>query len=143
MRLALLALFALIPACSGPDPAESRERSCSNSDRYGTYLMEFTTVSGDCGEQTSSLTRLDGTADLGTCTRTAPDGWSDADCTLERSLVCPADTIIPGGTVDSVGITTQQDNSGDLITGTITMRLLDAGGQTVCFGTYSVSAVRQ
>ena len=141
-----LALLCSCLACgSSTDEGQSQPSSCDPASREGSYLATFETLSGDCGDQASALLRLDADADPADsgCSRLSEDRWSDGNCTLERSLVCPYDSFAPGATISSVGITTQRDSSGETITGTMTITVKDADGITLCLGTYRMTAARQ
>lgn len=116
---------------------------CSLDDRDGSYLATIATISGDCGEQTAAIIRLNPADPLGACMLTTEDAVSNNGCTLERSAVCPFPDLCEGCSLRSVGITTQQDPAGDLITGTMTITALAADNTAVCFGTYSIRAERQ
>jgi hypothetical protein len=142
-RIAIL--LALLTACGSTDDGggtRARATSCDPADRQGTYFATFENLSGTCGEQTSALIRLDADADITAsgCVLLAEDRWSDGNCTLERSSLCPLDL---GRTVESTIISTQEDAAGDTITGTMTIDVEEADGFPVCFGTYRLTAVRQ
>jgi hypothetical protein len=120
-RIAIL--LALLTACGSTDDGggtRARATSCDPADRQGTYFATFENLSG--------------------CVLLAEDRWSDGNCTLERSSLCPLDL---GRTVESTIISTQEDAAGDTITGTMTIDVEEADGFPVCFGTYRLTAVRQ
>jgi hypothetical protein len=130
--------------CSSDAEGDSQPAACDPSARTGTYYMEFSTVSGNCGEQASGLGRLDSSfAPEGGCQITQPDRWSDGNCKLERSVLCPFDALEPGATITSVGITTQKDANGDVLEGTMSMTVKYADGRGRCYGTYSMRATKQ
>jgi hypothetical protein len=127
--------------CSGSD-ADSASVICEQSDRSGTYFMSFQEVSGTCGPQDSAVGRLS-TEVPGECELLSPDIWSNNECTFERHIRCPFNEFAAGATLETTAISTQQDSRGEVITGTMTMILRDASGQSVCHGTYRVRAERQ
>lgn len=107
--------------------------TCERSDRTGTYLATYVERSGNCGALPEQLGRLESSEPVdgyGPCAKAGPDVWSNDECTLERSLECADGT-------SGVAISTQQDSSGDVLTGTFTLRGLD------CTSTYDVESVRQ
>jgi hypothetical protein len=139
---ALSALLLLVlPACGGDGDAAT---ACERSDRSGTYLMQFSERSGDCGPIPEQLGRLDDAeALLDGCALDAPDRWTEGDCKLERAYTCAEDGIEQGASSSWVAVTTQADDSGSRIIGTVTVRISDAGGAQLCRGTYEFSASRQ
>lgn len=141
MRIVML-LALTLAGCGGSDrrsPEDTLPASCDPiTQRIGTYFAEATTVSGNCGPQTSGLVRLDSTIPDG-CVFDADDIWSNNGCTLERAMTCPSGEE----TVRLVAISTQQDSHGDRITGTMTMAFSDARGASVCTGTYRLTYTRQ
>ena len=145
MRLLLLGLVGAAAACSGPDPVEKREAvSCSIAERSGTYLTTFETVSGDCGDIPQVLGRIDSAEALpDICAFDAADRWPDGECKLERAYSCLEEGIGPGVQSHTVAVTTQDDDAGARISGTVTMRVTNAAGAQMCVGTYTISAVRQ
>lgn len=134
-------LLLVLPACGdGGDAATA----CDRSDRSGTYLLQFTERSGDCGPIPEQLGRLDDAeALLEECALDAPDRWTEGDCKLERAYTCAEDGIEPGASSSWVAVTTQADDSGSRITGTVTVRVSDARGVQLCRGTYGFEASRQ
>jgi hypothetical protein len=129
------------PAEPPPEPAFV---DCAPEDRTGTYRATFTTVDGNCGDQIGSLVRLDPSAAIPeTCAFTFEDAWSDDLCKLERSLLCETPAICSGCSQETIAITEQETNDGSLITGLMTIRVLDYDGTMLCMGTYSVRAQRQ
>ncbi len=114
---------------------------CDRTDRTGTYSITYSERSGDCGTITEMLVRLYPEAGVGEeCSLTAPDAWSENDCKLERSLVCfDPDT---GYSVQSVAVTTQQDEAGELITGTYAITVYDEFGNVGCVSSYDITAAR-
>lgn len=142
----LIGLGLLAFGCSATDPASERQEplSCAKTDRTGTYFVTYTTVSGDCGDIPDGLGRLDDAEALpDICALDAADRWSDGDCKLERAYSCLEAGIGPGVQSHTIAVTTQDDDSGARITGTITMRITDPSGVQLCNGTYQLSAVRQ
>lgn len=143
MRLILTGAMAL--ACSAADPApQARAKTCSKTERNGTYLMTLTVVSGDCGEYPQQLGRLDDAEAIpDICALDAPDRWSEGECKFERAYTCLEEGIGPGVQSHWVAVTTQDDDSGSRLSGTVSVRITSAAGLQVCVGTYSMSAVRQ
>lgn len=129
-------------ACDGD--ADEQPSSCDPAARVGTYFATFDVISGDCGDQASGLIRVGGDANAASgCRLIAQDRWSDGNCTLERSMQCPFDEFERGATIETIAITTQRDEDGDRMTGTMTMTVWEASGQAVCLGTYRMVAERQ
>ena len=142
MREAIVLGLVFLAACSGGDGVEdNRPTSCDPvTERVGTYLAHFETLSGTCGDFPDSLARVDNYADLlAGCVLLDPDRLSEGDCKLERHYSCPVDT----GDGEYTAITTQQDAAGSVLSGTVTVNLTDASGGFVCTGTYRVTFTRQ
>jgi hypothetical protein len=144
MKLAGFIFLCGLLACgcsSGNDDDE--DFTCDVvADRDGTYWAEYEMLSGSCGDQEPGLIRLDGTAETPAgCVELSPAETSDAGCTLEVRRLCDASQLAPGVEIEVTGITTQQDEAGDVITGTMTMTIRDASG-TVCSGSYRMTATR-
>lgn len=139
----LLALGCLLVAgCSGS--AESSDDDdpieCSAEDRLGTYLLEFTELDGDCGPLPDQLVRITGELSPG-CTIDGEPTVSDDSCKVENSLTCiDPDT---GQALTIVGVTTQETDSGSVITGTATITLRDVDGALLCLSTYLLRYERQ
>jgi hypothetical protein len=130
----------VVLGCGG---GEDEEISCSLDERRGTYLAEFRTVDGNCGEQTSAVLRLDSTAMMNGCTVSGENVVSTDQCSLTSTVVCPFDQLAPGATLETTMISRQEADDGSRITGTMTMGAFDANGIEICFGTYRVTAERQ
>ena len=110
-----------------------------SSDRIGTYLAEYTTESGNCGEQPSQLVRVaDPTSVPDGCSLLSADTWRNNGCTLDRSASCL--DVMQHITVRSTSTTTQTDESGSHIDGTVTLTVL---GDRECAGSYRVRFTRQ
>jgi hypothetical protein len=137
--LAILGL--LVSGCGGSDdePVE-----CSRTDRSGTYLVQMTETSGNCGPIPDQLGRLDDAEALpAVCAHDAADRWSDGDCKFERAYSCLEDGVGPGYTSSSVAVTEQQDSDGGSFTGLVTITVFDAAGAVACKSTYELTATRQ
>jgi hypothetical protein len=131
--LRLAAVLAL--GCSAE--SEPIDFSCDPvTQRVGLYLQEVTPISGNCGPQSASLVQVDsGIPD--TCVRVEPDEWRDDSCTLVRWTRCQTGS----GTSELLAITTQQDPAGDVVSGTMTLRIRTSDGD--CDGTANVKWTRQ
>lgn len=142
MRIATAWILAVgLTACSGGD--DGGPITCAVADRAGTYLITSTELDGTCGPLTSQLARLDADPAALGCERTVADVWSDEWCTLERSIACSEPGLGVGWYSVSTGISTQQDDSGALVTGTITIQVFDPYDAPVCASTYRMRAERQ
>lgn len=138
-----LAPMLLLLGCSGSGE-DDESFTCAQTDRQGTYLVQLTELSGDCGPIPEQLGRLDDpTALPNTCSLDAPDRWSNGDCKLERSYSCEEPGIGAGVTSQTIAVTDQADDSGSHITGTVTLRVLDVDGTQLCRSTYDFDAIRQ
>lgn len=123
--------------------AASCGSKCSKSDRTGTYMFHQSEISGSCGQigdTVQTLTNSEPEQQTG-CSVTF-ERWSDNDCKLERNVTCtdsPNNQRIVGA-----GVSTQQDASGETLTGTLTMTVsrLDTGA-SACMSTYETTATRQ
>ncbi len=138
MRIAGIIFLLALTACGSSDDDDSF--ICSPSDRSGTYFADFETVDGNCPDQNSALIRLDGSLEVAPgCTVLAPPTWSDGECKLETSQYCAIDATL---NVEATGISTQQDETGELITGLLFLTI-DDGANILCSGTFRVTATRQ
>lgn len=141
MKYAAIGVGLFMVACGDDGPGEpGKDFTCSPEDRSGTYLATYKRRSGDCGDIAEALIRLAPNTDYPAgCSSGVPDVWSDGNCTLERSSYCN----MPDGTRgDYTAISTQRDPSGDSITMLYMVTVTD-GPNTVCTGTYDVTAARQ
>ena len=136
-KLSFFALIGFLTACGGSDEQDD-DITCDPADRFGTYWLDFETLSGNCGEQADGLVQV-GAGDTPGCTELAAPRLSDNDCTIESRVACDLSEQVY---VEAVGITTQQDSSGDVITGTMTMTVYDLG-EPVCAGSYGMRYERQ
>lgn len=151
MKHALILTAALTIGCYGSnggsddDDPGSGSASCSQSDRVGTYLLEYYETSGDCGPIPSTLTRLDGGSGVPDgCSLDAADRWSANDCKLERAYTCNLQTADGTPIVASyVAIAEQQDDDAESIGGIITITVTNSAGAFVCASTYEIAAERQ
>lgn len=136
------ALLVCAVGCGGSDGESSF--TCSPAERSGTYLLTYTERSGDCGPIPEQLGRLDDAEALPEeCMLDAADRWSEDACKLERAYTCAEDGVEPGASGSWVAVTTQADDSGGRITGTVTVRILGADGVQLCRSTYDITASRQ
>ncbi|HYE91594.1 MAG TPA: hypothetical protein VEA38_11270 [Terriglobales bacterium] len=144
--LALLA-SALLGACTvetapkndGSKPSTTASGTalvCEKTDRRGTYMMTYTTVSGNCGELPSGLANFD--TPQPNCT-TKSEIWSENDCKVDDVSECTIDT---GGKVEATTVSRQTIEDGSRIEGTMTFNATNTRAGN-CFGTYKVTAVRQ
>jgi hypothetical protein len=143
-KFLLIAAAMASVACSGSDDGEASAGGCSNSDRDGTYLLEYSERDGGmCGELPDAVGRLDADAPIeGVCERTAEDEWSSDQCKLTRSLRCTSET--DGLIIEGVAVSEQEDSAGDVLTGLYTITARDlATGEVLCTSTYNVTATRQ
>jgi len=132
----------LVVGCSSPSDDEETPQprmGCDVvADRAGEYWAEYEATSGDCGETRSGNIRLDGTVEtaLG-CVELAPPAVSNQGCTLEVRVLCNT----AGFETETLTVTTQQDETGDLITGSETITVRDVLGP-VCSGSYRLTATK-
>lgn len=113
---------------------------CSRGDREGMYFFQYDTVSGDCGDMPDQVGVIGGSDD-GTCDVLSED-WSDDNCNLDRSVIC--ELTSEDATMRIDGTTTQEDESGDVITGLLTITFRDLYTNAyICSGTYRMVAERQ
>jgi hypothetical protein len=127
----------------GPRPsAEPTASACSRKNRQGTYNVQFLAVSSTCPDPQPFEEQLTGDAPaLGPgCKHDMPDRWSEDGCTLERAYTCEQDG---GGTSRTVVSSKQKTSNGSVLTGMMSLRMIDQDGSTTCQGTYSVLAERQ
>lgn len=133
------ALGGMLIACSSPAEPDEESLECSPDDRRGTYLVTSEELGGTCGELPPFVGRLDDTLPDG-CSLDEPDSVSADGCTLERSLTC---VDASGQTTYTVGTTTQETDSGSVLTGVATITLRDAAGSELCTSTYRLRYERQ
>jgi hypothetical protein len=132
---------ALLGACGGADDPIT----CSPSERAGTYLLTYETLSGNCGNLPQTVVRLEG-PDQGLiegCALDVPDRWSEDGCKVERAFTCLEPAAGDGATSEFVGVTTQETDDGSRISGTMTARLFASDGSQTCLGTYRLAYERQ
>jgi len=134
-----LILAAILAGCGSGEPTDYE---CSRGARSGTYLMDYDTIDGDCGDIPASLTPIGkaGGQVVGTGCSRAYEVWSDDECAMEASDSC---VLADGALVQAVGVTRQGSADGDLVTGVLALRIVDPYGGYVCAGTYRIHAVRQ
>jgi hypothetical protein len=136
------ATFALTLVAAGCDTSDD-EKSCSLSEREGTYLMTFEDLGGTCGSLAPQVVRLDASAPVMGCGVTEPDLLTQDACQLTRTVECDEPALGEGFTSRTVMVSTQEDDRADLITGTFTLTVFDADGEVVCGSTYNVEAARE
>lgn len=112
-------------------------------DREGIYLFEYNQIGGDCGPFDDSLDRLDSNdrEDLAgddDCF-ISYDNWSENECRNEVEVFCRDDET----RFSVIMISTQEDESAEIITGTMTIDLDYINGKNICRGTYEFTATRQ
>jgi hypothetical protein len=130
----LIGLFVVVAAAPGCG------QECSRDAREGTYLMEFETVSGDCGPQNSTLS--DSSDPVPSECVVTKEEWSGDECqqTTHRTCTLTADDM----RVEGIVIIEQEDSDGEVFTGTTTMTIRRiSDGSFVCQGTYNVTYTRQ
>lgn len=138
-----LAPMLVLLGCSGGGEDDESFTCDVVADRDGTYFMEFETIGGTCPDQEPALVRLDASGETPAgCVDLSPPETSDGGCTLEVRRVCDASNIMAGWELETTAITTQQDDAGDSITGTMQLTIRDEIG-TLCSGTFRVTATRQ
>lgn len=140
-----LILLGAVWTCSCGSSDEGAPPSACDPfrDRVGTYLLSLRERSGDCGPIEDSLVRLgEGSAPIGAdnCRLLADPTLSDGDCTIEQSVECQ---LADGLTSITTAITTQMDEDGSLITGTLDLRGTDSSGRLVCHSVYDATYTRQ
>lgn len=134
----------LVLACSGESSSggPTQPVQCDPSLRDGTYLAHFVErPGGACGPETDLLVRLDASGGLSPgCQLTAPDEWTNGNCTLVRSLACDTST---GWRTSTTAITRDENGDGSLFTGRFTVQVYDSTGAPSCLSTYDVTFTRQ
>ena len=118
--------------CSATQNNTTPLTSCDpTTDRVGTYLVHFDTVSGNCGAIPDELTIVaaDQSTAASTCT-VINSTWSDGNCRNDLQKTC-------NGGITVTGFTVQQSQDGSLVTGEETLT------QPSCAGTYNVTWTRQ
>lgn len=133
----LAAVVGVVAVGCGGDP------ECAKTDRDGTYLTTLTVASGDCGSVPSFLVQMDKGQSGATpgCT-VGRSTYSEDECKYESQTTC-LDTVERLKTI-TVGITEQQDDDGEEISGTLSFTITDLDtGAYVCMGTYNATYVRQ
>jgi|GEM_PF-2742004 hypothetical protein len=113
---------------------------CDPSQRVGTYLLQYTTISGDCGNYADVLVMWGAPSDpaAGTCTTVASSvsgdgcqlGWTD-NCTLPNGANGIFTWTVTQKTVDA-----------SVLSGATTSEILSPPSD-VCLGTYDVTYTRQ
>ncbi len=140
MKFVLLSLFLIVGCVSSH---EEEPFTCDPSeDRAGTYFMHFEERrGGTCGPTPDQLVRLgNDSGSGGDCESTAPDVWSNDRCRVERSFVC----FDAGGfIIEGIFVSDQEDERGEVLTGTHSVTIRDEYGNFLCTSTYDVTATRQ
>jgi hypothetical protein len=140
MRLRLVVAFGVLLGCgddsSGNGGSGATPANCDPSQRTGTYLVQFTTVSGDCGTIASGLVMFGGSTPGETCT--LDDQTIDASgCKIDSTVECTATGNI---SLSEVSALAQDTADGSKLSGEIT---IDQTAPTACYGTYDVTYTRQ
>lgn len=128
MRLILL-LVAMTMGCA------TQTGPCA--DRSGSYVVDFSTRSGNCGPQNEGVVNLGATGAPSTCMDNSQA--STDNCAVDFNVTCPFNA---GQTVEETGqVTWNTDGSSG--SGTIQLTLRDSLGDILCEGTYDVNYKRQ
>lgn len=131
--IAVGALALGATACGSSNTGSAEPTACAQGVVSGTYLLHFTTVSGDCGTIPDSLTN---TAAASSCTLTT-DTASDGDCRFDYVETCNANGIL----TNSTGFLIIDAADGSRVHGEFTETLTGIG--VACTGTYQVTYTRQ
>lgn len=109
------------------------------SKRSGTYRIAYKTRSGNCGEIPEIITTVDdSTVTPAGCTGNLNFSADNCRATL-ASYTCPTETngkLKTDGTVD-------WSRDGRSASGIVQMTLSDAGGSTLCSGSYDLTYTKQ
>jgi hypothetical protein len=129
-RAVWLAGFVVCGCASDAEPVD-----CHAGDVRGDYYIEYTPVSGDCGELGAAIVTVDGVAGAG-CTEAVRSRSAD-ECTATAAAVCEtADGLVVDGEAELV----QLSDDGRVIGGSVSMTIYDAfTGELVCSGAYTLS----
>ncbi len=133
-------LFALAMAvCSCGD------KTCSDSDLTGSYLLTFSETSGDCGALASQVIAFSNGQALGASDPDCTDNYdrmSEDNCQNESQTTCldSADNA----TIVMTGVMTQKTDDGSEYKGTMSLVITsNANGSTLCVSSYAMTAKRQ
>ncbi len=118
-------LFAGVGSACASSTGALVPAQCNKTDRHGTYLVTFTTESGNCGDVPKSLVNVDSPPVCQILTST----WSENDCKLETTQDCNG--------AKSTGVTTQKSPDGSYLEGTLSLQT------SSCIGTYGLAYSRQ
>ncbi len=145
-RTAILMVGLVLPCCGGSagddDATDEGPTSCDPAtDRQGTYLLHFTETGGNCGPSPDQIVRLGEVAPGTSCTNDYEPIVSEAGCKVEASVTCVDGATGQSG--HSVGVTTQEDESGAHLSGVATITIKDAQGTELCLSTYRLTYTRQ
>ena len=114
---------------------------CSEDDRSGIYRISYTEESGDCGPIDDAVQRLDEPPATSLVCQVSHDEWTEDQCGHEISIYCESAADDISGEV--IGKTTQDDEDGAEITGTMSMRLFQLStGVILCGSVYKMRAKR-
>lgn len=114
--------------------------TCSPDDRNGTYLFQYETRSGNCGDISDELVRA-GEPGASNCEQTFAQ-YSEGDCKLEVSFECSVPGSAPSSvnTIRATVITRQETDDGSVLAG---LYSVSVSGWDECAGTYGLTATRQ
>lgn len=135
----ILAVAMLLTACSSKrsDPLPTM---CDPSQDQGTYVVNYDTVSGNCGNIPQQVVVLtSGTAQSNGCMYSV-DMASDGNCRADFVYSCPSAQAGPNGQIDFQGYIQAQDPNFNSIKGELTATVQGYGA---CTGTYDVTWTRQ
>ncbi len=131
---ALAVAFIWLVAC-GDEKEEPI--TCGTNDRHGTYLLTYTELGGNCGPIPPSVIIVDSNQ-ADDCTIEF-ENKSDDNCTFSSQFTCDDGEVFG----EFTSTTTQETDSGSVVTGTIAMTLEEIGTSNTCTGTYRIKYVRQ
>jgi hypothetical protein len=120
--------------------------NCDTTDRQGTYYVNYTIKSGNCGTIKSEVAyfQFDGSyhttyPNSTECRAYYDYAVSNHECRVTNTLKCYTED---GKTAKFVFSSNQLNNQGSKLKGTMKLNLLDASGSLLCSGTYNVTWIR-
>lgn len=107
------------------------------ADRQGSYVVDFSTRSGNCGDQNEAVVNIQPGGGQTSCTGSSQ--VSADNCTVDLDVTCPFNA---NQSVQEAGqVVWSSDGSHG--SGTIQLTLRDAASNILCSGTYDVHYQRQ